>query len=229
MNSYNSSMLSIVSTPIGNLEDITWRAIRVLKEADVIIAEDTRHTGLLLRHYEIPHKPLISLYDEVESQKLEDLLALVSSDQKVALVSDAGTPLISDPGYKLVREAITAGVKVEAVPGPNAAIAALTVSGLPPDKFLFLGYPPEKESHQKDLFVKLKESLQILPATVILYASPHKLLKNLKLLKETQGDIEIVVVRELTKVHEEVWRGKVSEAEKYFADPRGEFVVLFHL
>lgn len=215
-------MLSVVSTPIGNLEDITLRAIKVLSEADVIIAEDTRHTGLLLKHFEIPHKPLISLYDEVEAEKLSDLLALVSSDQKIALVSDAGTPLISDPGFKLVREAIKNGVKVESIPGPTAAIAALTVSGLPPDKFAFYGYPPEKESHQKQVFEKAGE------ITNIFYMSPYKLKRNLNALMETKGDIEIVVARELTKVHEEIWRGKISEALEHFKEPKGEFVVLFN-
>ncbi len=214
-------MLYLVSTPIGNLEDITLRAIRVLKEADVILAEDTRHTGLLLQHFDIPHKPLISFYEEVEGQKMEELLALVASDQKVALVSDAGTPLISDPGYKLVREAIKRAVRVESIPGPNAAVTALTLSGLPPDKFLFLGYPPEKESHAKQLLEKFSD----LPVTLIFYVSPHKLLRFLRLLKQDQ---EIVICRELTKIHQETWRGKVSEALVKFAKPQGEFVVLWH-
>ncbi len=215
-------MLFVVSTPIGNLEDITVRALRILNEADVIIAEDTRHTGVLLKHFEIPHKPMISLYDEVEAQKLNDLLALVASDQKIVLVSDAGTPLISDPGYKLVREAVKAGVKVESVPGPTAAIAALTVSGLPPDRFTFYGYPPEKPGHQKEIFNSLGSG------TNIFYMSPYKMAKQLAVLQEVKGDIEIVVARELTKIHEEVWRGKISEAIKYFKEPRGEFVVLFN-
>ncbi len=222
-------MLYLVSTPIGNLEDITLRALRVLREADVIIAEDTRHTGLLLKHFEIPHKPMVSLYDEVESAKLGDLLLLVQSDQKVALVTDAGTPLISVPGYKLVREVIKTGAVVVVVPGAVAAVAALELSGLPPDKFLFLGYPPEKESHQKELFAKVIESVKMLPQTVIFYASPYKLLKNLAILTEAGGDLDIIVARELTKVYQEVWRGKISAAQEYFGSPKGEFVVLFHL
>lgn len=216
-------MLYIVSTPIGNLEDISLRAVRILSEADVIIAEDTRHTGVLLKHFEIPHKPLISLYDEVENQKLSDLLALVSSEQNIVLVSDAGTPLVSDPGYKLVREAVKNGVKVTSVPGPTALITALTISGLPPDKFMFFGYPPEKESHQKEVFSNLPKT------TNIFYMSPYKLHKNLTNLMEVIGDIEIVVCRELTKIHEEVWSGKISEALKHFKDPKGEFVVLFNI
>jgi len=221
-------MLYIVSTPIGNLEDITLRALRILREADVIIAEDTRHTGLLLKHYEIPHKPMVSLYDEVEVAKLNDLLALAASDQKIALVSDAGTPLISDPGYKLVREVIKNGVSVETIPGPSAAIAALTVSGLPPDKFLFLGFLPEKESHQKELLIKLADNLKVINTTVIFYASPYKLARNLDSLKEAFGDIDIVIARELTKTYQEVWRGKISEALIKFHSPKGEFVVLFN-
>lgn len=212
-------MLYIVATPIGNLEDITLRALRVLREADVIIAEDTRHTGLLLKHFAIPHKPMISLYDEVENQKLTDLISLTTL-QNAALVSDGGTPLISDPGYKLVRELIKNGVLVESVPGPCAAITALTLSGLPPDKFLFLGYPPEKEGHCQKLLDNLPANM-----TVIFYVSPHKLLRFLKLLKEDQ---EIVVTRELTKIYQEIWRGKVSEGLIKFNKPHGEFVVMWH-
>lgn len=212
-------MLYIVATPIGNLEDITLRALRVLKEADVIIAEDTRHTGLLLKHFEIPHKPMVSLYDEVEAQKITDLIPLIAQ-QNVALVTDAGTPLVSDPGYKLVREAIKNDIKVESVPGPTAVIAALTVSGLPPDKFLFLGYPPEKESHQQNVLAGLPNNI-----TVIFYVSPHKLLKFLRLIGDDQ---EIVIARELTKTFEEVWRGKPSDAMIKFAKPQGEFVLLWH-
>lgn len=214
-------MLYLVSTPIGNLEDMTLRAIRILSEADVIIAEDTRRTITLLKHFEIPHKPMLSLFDEVESERLADFLALVSSDQKIALVSDAGTPLVSDPGYKLVREALKNGVKVEAVPGPTAAITALVVSGLPPDKFAFFGFPPEKDSHARKLF----ENLFI--GTNIFYVSPHKLLRQLALLEEVLGDVEVVICRELTKTFEEVWTGKISEAKLHFKNPKGEFVLLF--
>lgn len=217
-------MLYLVSTPIGNLEDISLRALRILKEADVIIAEDTRHTGLLLKHFEIPHKPFVSLFEEVESQKLSDLLALVSSDQKVALVTDAGTPLISDPGYKLVREAIKMGVKVESIPGPVAAITALTVSGLPPDKFMFLGFPPEKDSH----LIKLLNNIKLLNfgVTVIFYVSPYKIKR---FLGNLDPDLEIVVCRELTKIYEEVWKGSVSQALTKFAKVKGEIVILWHI
>lgn len=206
-------MLYLVSTPIGNLEDITLRALRVLKEADVIIAEDTRHTGLLLKHFEIPHKPMISLYDDVEAQKLDEILKLVQDDTRVALVSDAGTPLISDPGYKLVREVIKMGIKVVSVPGPCAAITALTVSGLPPDKFTFWGFPKKKKISEAE-------------GTNIYYVSPHKLLKFLRLLKQDQ---EIVICRELTKVFEEVWKGTVFQAQTKFAKVKGELVILWHI
>lgn len=206
-------MLYLVSTPIGNLEDISLRALRVLKEADVIIAEDTRHTGLLLKHFEIPHKPLISFYEDVEEQKMNDLLALIASDQKIALVSDAGTPLISDPGYKLVREVIKMGIKVVALPGPCAAITALTVSGLPPDKFTFWGFPKKNKINEAE-------------GTNIYYVSPHKILKFLKLLNPNQ---EIVVCRELTKIYEEVWKGTVLQALEKFAKVKGELVILWHI
>ena len=204
-------MLSIISTPIGNLNDISLRAITALKDADVILSEDTRHTGLLLKHFEIPHKPLVSFYDEVEQQKMADILESAKT-LKVALVSDSGTPLISDPGYKLVREAIKLGIKVESIPGPCAAIVALTVSGLPPDKFTFWGFPKKN---------KVEEAV----GTNIYYVSPHKLLKFLKLLKTPS----IVVCRELTKVFEEVWTGSPTEAMIKFVNPRGEFVVLWHV
>jgi len=219
-------MLFIVSTPIGNLEDITLRALRVLKEADVIVCEDTRHTGLLLKHFEIPHKPLISYFDDVEEKRTGDILALVEGDQKVALVSDAGTPLISDPGFKLVREAVKRNLKIEVVPGPSSPIVALTASGLPPDKFMFLGYPPEKDSHQKDLLSKLKNNLEILKFTSIFLVSPHKFQRFVNNLAEIFPDSNVVVARELTKIHEEVWQGKPAEALEKFKHPLGEMVVL---
>lgn len=204
-------MLYLVSTPIGNLEDISLRALRTLKEADVILAEDTRHTGLLLKHFAIPHKPMVSFYDEVESAKTADILESAKT-LNVVLVSDAGTPLISDPGYKLVREAIRQNIPVDAVPGPCAAIVALTLSGLPPDKFTFWGF-----------FYKKINSTE---GTNIYYVSPHKLLKFLKLLKP---ELEIVICREITKIYQEIWSGKASDAMIKFAKPKGEFVVLWHI
>lgn len=212
-------MLKIVATPIGNLKDITLRAIETLKEADIIIAEDTRETIKLLRQFEIPQKPLISFYEEVEASKIDDIL-LLARDHNVVLVSDAGTPLISDPGYKLVREAIKNNLNVESIPGPTAAITALTISGLPPDKFLFMGYPPEKQSHQLKTISDLPKNI-----TVIFYVSPHKLNR---FLNNLDPDLDIVICRELTKLYEERWSGKISEALVKFKQPRGEFVVLWH-
>ncbi len=230
-NSQNSvikiKMLSVVATPIGNLKDITLRAVEVLKEAEVILCEDTRETIKLLKHFEIPQKSLIPFYEEVENAKTQNILESARY-QKVALVSDSGTPLISDPGYKLVREAIKNNIKVEVVPGPCAAVNALVASGLPPDKFLFMGYPPEKESHQRQLYAKLAILLHNIAVTVIFYVSPHKIIKNLQVMQEVLGDGEIVVCREMTKIYEERWQGKISEALVKFKNPKGEFVVLFH-
>lgn len=221
-------MLYLVSTPIGNLEDITLRAIRILTEAEVILCEDTRHTAGLLQKHNIVGKKLMPFYDEVEAGKTLEVLSHLLANRNVALVSDAGTPLISDPGYKLVRTAIEHGVKVEAIPGPSAVTSALIVSGLPPDKFMFVGFPPERVSHRERLFSTLNSATKELPATVIFYSSPYKLVRDLESVEKAFGDIEIVVVRELTKMHEEVWRGKISEAREKFSKPQGEFVVLFH-
>lgn len=222
-------MLYLIATPIGNLKDITFRAIETLKEADVIICEDTRETIKLLKAYQIPPKRLLSFYEEVESQKMPEILKLIQDDKtKGVLVSDSGTPLISDPGYKLVREAIKIGVKIEVIPGPSAVTAALVMSGLPPDKFLFLGYPPEKESHQRQLYENLTTLLHNIVVTVIFYVSPHKVLKNLRIMQSVWGDVDIVICREMTKIYEERWQGKVSEALVKFKNPRGEFVLLWH-
>lgn len=222
-------MLYLVSTPIGNLEDITLRGIRILSEAEVILCEDTRHTAGLLQKHNITGKKLMPFYDEVEAGKTLEVLSHLLANRNVALVSDAGTPLISDPGYKLVRTAIEHGVRVEAIPGPSAVISALIVSGLPPDKFIFVGFPPERVSHREKLFAGLEKTLKELPATVIFYSSPYKLLRDLESVEKAFGDIEIVIVRELTKMHEEVWRGKISETKEKFSKPQGEFVVLFNV
>jgi len=222
-------MLYLVSTPIGNLEDITYRAVRILGESDIIVCEDTRQTIKLLSHYHIPQKSLLPFYEEIEERETPKILEAVRSGQKVALVSDSGTPLISDPGYKLVRACIQEGLDVESIPGPTALLSALTVSGLPPDKFVFLGYPPEKQGKRLGLFTDLNESLRTINCTVIFYVSPYKLLKDLSDLEDVFGDISIVLVRELTKIYCELWRGKISEASKKFAQPRGEIVLLFHL
>lgn len=211
-------MLSIVSTPIGNLDDITIRAIKTLSNADIILCEDTRHTGLMLHALSIPYKKLLPYHDEIENKKLPEIIDLLMQGNHLALVSDAGTPLISDPGFTLVRECLRRNIKVETIPGPSAVIAALTVSGLPTDKFMFLGY------------VHSKNFKYIQPGvTAIFYEAPHKLLKTLEEMRTAFGDIEICLVRELTKIHEEIWKGKISEAITKFENPKGEFVLLFSI
>ncbi len=204
-------MLYLVSTPIGNLEDISLRALRILREAEIVLTEDSRRTGLLFTHFEIPHKPFISFYDEVEAGKTAEIIAHLVAGKTVALVSDAGTPLISDPGYKLVRACLEHGIKVEAIPGASAVLTALVSSGLPPDKFIYLGYLPERQGHRTELLNQLKLTLETLPMTAIIFASPYKVKRDLTGIVEVFGDIEIVVARELTKIHEEVWRGRASE------------------
>ncbi len=232
--------LYLVSTPIGNLSDITLRALKTLFDADIIACEDTRRTGILLEKLvsefasnpEDKKKPrLLSYYDQNELQRIPEIIALLQAEQNIALISDAGTPLISDPGFKLVRECIKQGIKVESVPGASSVLTALTSSGLPTDKFLYVGYPPHKPGHRMNFFADIKTSLQSVKSTVVLFEAPHKLLKTLGNMQEVFGDIEIVICRELTKVYEEVRHETISEALKHFkkTEPRGEFVLLFHL
>lgn len=219
--------LYIVSTPIGNLKDITLRAIDLLKFVDYILAEDTRVTGKLLKHFEI-EKQMASLNDFNEETKIPKILSDLISGQNIALVSDAGTPLISDPGYKLVRDAIKKEIKVESIPGPSAAISALTVSGLPPDKFLFLGYLPKKEGKRKKFLSDIKSLTKIISPTIIVYESPYRLINTLNDIEDIFGNIELVVCRELTKTFEEVKGGRVSELiDHYLHGVKGELVILF--
>jgi len=207
--------LFIASTPIGNLDDITLRAIKTLSTVDLILCEDTRHTGLLLQKLNITAK-MMPYYDEIEDKKIPEVIEMLQEGKNLALVSDAGTPLISDPGFRLVRECIKRGIKVESVPGASAILTSLTSSGLPTDKFIFLG------------FVNKKNFKFILPGvTTIFYSAPHKLLGDLVDLQSKFGDIDIVITRELTKIHEEVWIGKITEAVAHFSNPKGEFVLLF--
>ncbi len=231
--------LFIVSTPIGNLDDITIRAIKTLFSVDAILCEDTRHTGLLIQELIARYgeqfdtnsqwKPtLISYYDEIEQKRLPEIVQRLLSGEKLALVSDAGTPLVSDPGFRLVRECVKRDIKVESVPGPSAVLAALTSSGLPADKFFFLGYPPEKQSQRSKLFADVR-ALNRFKCTYIFYCAPHKLIQTLEDLRESLGDIEVSVGRELTKMHEEIWKGTISSAIQHFTTPKGEFVLLFHL
>lgn len=220
--------LYIVATPIGNLKDITIRAIEVLASVDLIVCEDTRIFGKLAHEYQIVAK-MLAMNDFNEVMRIPQILAILASGKNVALVCDAGTPLISDPGYKLVREAITNGIKVESISGPSSVIAALTVSGLPPDKFLFVGYLVKKDGQRLELLRRLLEIRGILRSTYILFESPYRLLRTLESIKEVFGDADIVICRELTKLHEEVRREKVSAAIDHYSksSPRGEFVLLF--
>ncbi len=198
--------LLVVATPIGNLGDLSPRAGEVLAAADIVACEDTRRSRKLLSHLGIA-RPLVSLHEHNERRRLPRLLAELEAGRTIALVSDAGTPLISDPGYLLVREAITAGYSVESVPGPSAALAALTVSGLPPYPHLFLGFPPPKRGRRRSFYERAAE----LPWTLVLFESPHRLQSSLEDLLEVLGDRPAALARELTKVHEEVVRGSLAE------------------
>ncbi len=220
--------LFIVATPIGNLGDMTLRSIETLKTVDYILCEDTRVTGKLLNHYQISQK-MVSFNDFSEAVKVPQITSDLLAGDSIALVSDAGTPLISDPGYKLVREAIAKGIEVESIPGPSAAITALTVSGLPPDKFIFVGYLPKKDNKRKKFLEDLKGSRKIIKSTLIAFESPFRLIKALEDIKDVFGDIDIVICRELTKLHEEVRREKVSKSIDHFTKtkPKGEIIILF--
>jgi 16S rRNA (cytidine1402-2'-O)-methyltransferase len=206
-------ILYIVSTPIGNREDITLRALRILKEVDLIAAEDTRRTGLLLRHFAI-QTTLTSYFEENELKKKEFILSQLSQGRRVALVSDAGTPGISDPGYRLIQTAIENQIRVVPIPGPSAVIAALSVSGLPTDAFLFKGFLPHKSKKKRDLLKQLEEVKE----TLIFYESPYRVSETLKDIFDILGDREMVLSRELTKVYEEILRGKVSQIMNQIAE-----------
>ncbi len=215
--------LYLVSTPIGNLEDITLRALRVLAEASLVIAEDTRHSGRLLEHFAIDQR-LLSLHEHNEDSRIPAILAILDRGQDVALISDAGTPTLSDPGYKLVRAALSAGHAVTPIPGPSAVLAALVASGLPTDRFLFLGFPPRKATARADLL----RAVAAEPGVLILFESPQRLPALLHDIAAHLGpDRPLVIARELTKLHETFWRGTVADASAAFIEPPlGEIVVL---
>jgi len=198
--------LYIVSTPIGNMEDITLRALRILKEVDLIAAEDTRRTGLLLKHFGI-QASLTSYFEGNELRKREFILAKLKEGEKVALVSDAGTPGVSDPGFRLIPLAIENQLPIIPVPGSSAVITALSVSGLPTDAFLFKGFLPHKAKKRKDLLKELEHARE----TLVFYESPHRISETLRDILEILGDRETVLTRELTKVYEEIIRGKASQ------------------
>ncbi len=220
-----SKTLYVVATPIGNLKDITFRAIEVLKNVDYIACEDTRETLKLLLNYGIENKQLI-VYNDYNENIVADRIVDLLKNHDVALVSDAGTPSISDPGYRVVKKAIENGIKVVPIPGPFAGITALSVSGLPTDKFLFVGFLPNKKNQKReDLEYYL--SLNI---TLIVYESPKRVIDTLKLIEEINSNVNVVIAKELTKIHEEFIRGNPSEILAYFSkNPdkiKGEFVIL---
>jgi len=220
-----SGTLYIVATPIGNLEDISLRAIETLKNADLIACEDTRHTKVLLARYSITG-PLTSYFEHNKIKKSQYLIGLLKEGKVIALVSDAGTPGISDPGYRIIKDAIDNDVEVVAIPGPNAAITALVLSGMPTDRFIFEGFLSNRSAARKKKLTELKDEKR----TIIIYESPHRVLVTLRDMQEVLGDIRIACIREATKKFEEALRDKVSSLIEHFSHkkPRGEFVIVFN-
>lgn len=221
-------MLTIVPTPIGNLKDITLRALEVLKEADEIICEDSRRTSLLLSHFEIK-KPLIILNDFNEFRSEDFILSKLREGKNLALVSDAGTPLVSDPGFKIVRAAIEAGLEIDSLPGASSVITALTLSSLPPDKFMFLGYLPEKEGRRKSQYQQILEINKLIQTTFVIFVAPHKLLKTLEEIKSELNNPTVALCKELTKMHQNIQRGKVSDILENLKTPKGEYILVLNL
>lgn len=213
--------LYIVATPIGNLEDITLRAIRTLKEVDIIVAEDTRQTLKLLNHLEIS-KPLISYHRHNEEIKTKELINKLLEGKNIALVSDAGTPVISDPGGEIVKEAIKEEIKIIPIPGPCALITALIASGMDAKEFTFIGFLPQNKKNRKEKLEQIKNAEN----TLILYEAPHKLLQTLEELKSIIDKRKVVLARELTKIHEEFKMGTIEELQKDIINPKGEYVII---
>ncbi|MDZ8032893.1 MAG: 16S rRNA (cytidine(1402)-2'-O)-methyltransferase [Nostoc sp. DedQUE08] len=216
--------LYVVGTPIGNLEDITFRAVRILQTVDIIAAEDTRHTGKLLQHFQVK-TPQVSYHEHNRTSRIPELLEHLVNNKAIALVSDAGMPGISDPGYELVKACIEAGIPVVPIPGASAAITALSAAGLPTDRFVFEGFLPAKTQQRQEHL----ESLQTESRTLIFYESPHRLRDTLQDLALVWGsDRQIVLGRELTKLYEEFWRGTIAEAIAYYTqrEPQGEYTLV---
>lgn len=218
----NAGILYIVSTPIGNLKDITYRAVETLQNVSLIAAEDTRHSGILLKHYNIK-TPQVSYFEHNRFTRIPKIIETLKNGSDVAVITDAGTPGISDPAYKLVRAAIEDDIKIESIPGSSAILTALVSSGLPTDRFLFEGFIPSKKGRKKRL-----ETIKDDNATIIFFESPHRLGRTLKDIYEVLGDRPAVLARELTKMYEEIIRGTVSELKTYFSQkpPKGECVLM---
>jgi 16S rRNA (cytidine1402-2'-O)-methyltransferase len=211
------AILYVVATPIGNLEDISLRALRVLREVKLIAAEDTRKTRRLLNAYDI-ETPLTSYHEHSKRAKLDYLLGYLEKED-LALVSEAGMPGLSDPGYDLIVAAIERGISVVSVPGPSAVITALVVSGLPTDQFVYVGFLPRRKGQRQRLLSSISDEAR----TIVAFEAPHRVREALTDIEEILGDRRVSVCRELTKVHEEVFRGRMSQAREHFAEPRGEF------
>jgi 16S rRNA (cytidine1402-2'-O)-methyltransferase len=216
--------LYIVGTPIGNLEDMTFRAVETLRHVDLIAAEDTRHTGKLLQHFQIT-PPQISYHDHNRRSRIPELLHRLHQGSRIALVTDAGMPGISDPGYELVKACVEQGIQVVPIPGASAVVTALSAAGLSTDRFVFEGFLPTKGQERRDRL----ETLRAEPRTLVLYEAPHRLRQTLQDLSDSLGgDRAIVLARELTKLHEQFWRGNLADAIAYYSnrDPQGEFTVV---
>ena len=218
----NRGKLFVVATPIGNLQDISFRAVETLKKVNCIFAEDTRTSKKLINHYDIDTK-LYSYHDHSSEKEIARLLDILKDHKDVALISDAGTPTISDPGYSLIRQCINEGIDVIPIPGASALTAAISASGLPSDAFAFIGFLPTKKGRKKKI-----SSLENLDMTIVLFESPHRLIKTLNQLKEALGERPIVVARELTKLYEEIIRGNFSSAIEFFEAKKikGEIVIM---
>src|SRR3989344_3923840 len=229
--------LFIVATPIGNLQDITLRAIDTLLKAKNIFCEDTRKTGVFLeklRSYkieqELTHPSLFSYFEQNEKERIPFAIGMLKRGEDIALISSAGTPAVSDPGFKLVREAVKEGIDVVSIPGPTSAISALVSSGLPTDKFLFLGFLPKKIGHRRALLEKVKKSNEALNASIIIFESPFRIYQTLQELLGVFGNTNVAVCRELTKMFEEIKRGTLDELIKYYSEkkPKGEFIIILN-
>lgn len=216
-------MLYVVATPIGNLEDITLRALRILKEADIVLAEDTRKSGFLLAHFGTK-KPLVSFFEHSEIQKIPWVVEELKKGKNIALISDAGTPTLSDPGYKLIRECRKEKISVVPIPGASSITTALSVTSIPHDKFIFLGYLPRKHNERLKLFEKVKH----LEAAIVFFESPFRIVSALRDIKEAIGDKNVAIGREMTKKFEEFLELSISEAISHFekTTPKGEFVII---